>query len=466
MARKSKFSKMRLIISILALLIAGNLIAQKPTDASALFDEGRFAEAADINRQLLKKKPKDAVLNVRLARCLEAMGNHDEAIEHYRMAAENGYSKAYLYLGDLYFDRYFFAEAADAYTRWIDEGKTTPQETLHATERQRQATLGAQMLHRIEDIALIDSTIAAKTNFFAKIAIPREMGTFFASNTDYVGFESGRQDRRYLTLRNGGQTDLYHTDKLMGEWTTPPLLSNKLNTTSNENFPFVAADGITIYFGSEGHDGLGGYDIFTSRYNSDTDSYLPPQNVGMPFNSTGNDYMMAFDELNGIGWFATDRFRADDSVVIYRFVPNATRLILRDKTDDELRDAALLRTYRIAKAPQKIVFPGDNRHTTTHAERFIINDTTIYFSENDFKNADARKNFVTLCALQLQMAQKRFTLQAKRELWAITDASDERTRLANDILTLEKTITIIDRQIRRYEQEIRRLENSAIGTSN
>ena len=120
----------------------------------------------------------------------------------------------------------------------------------------------------------------------------------------------------------------------------------------------------------------------------------------------------------------------------------------------------------MAEAPQKIVFPGDNRHTTTHAERFIINDTTIYFSENDFKNADARKNFVTLCALQLQMAQKRFTLQAKRELWAITDASDERTRLANDILTLEKTITIIDRQIRRYEQEIRRLENSAIGTSN
>ena len=83
---------MRLIISILTLLIAGNLIAQKPTDASALFDEGRFAEAADINRQLLKKKPKDAVLNVRLARCLEAMGNHDEAIEHYRMAAENGMS--------------------------------------------------------------------------------------------------------------------------------------------------------------------------------------------------------------------------------------------------------------------------------------------------------------------------------------------------------------------------------------
>lgn len=456
---------MKLIVSILALLFALNITAQKPADASALFDEGRFAEAADINRQLLKKKPKDAVLNVRLARCLAAMGATDNAIEHYRIAAENGYSKAYLYLGDLYFDRYFFAEAAEAYTQWIDEGKPTPQETLHAAERQRQATLGAQLLRRIEDIALIDSTITSKTNFFAKIAIPREMGTFFASNTDYVGFESGRQDRRYLTLRNGGQTDLYQTYKLMGEWTQPQPLSPMLNTAHNEDFPFVAADGITIYFGSEGHDGLGGYDIFTSRYNSDTDSYLPPQNVGLPFNSTGNDYMMAFDELNGIGWFATDRFRTDDSVVIYRFVPNATRLILRDKTDDELRDAALLRTYRTAEAPQKIILSGD-AHQTTQDKQFIVNDTTIYSSENDFKNAEARKKFVTLCALQMQLAQKRFTLQAKRELWAISDVGDERTRLANDILTLEKTIIITEQQIRRYEQEIRLCENEMLHTEN
>ena len=65
----------------------------------------------------------------------------------------------------------------------------------------------------------------------------------------------------------------------------------------------MAADGITIYFGSEGHEGLGGYDIFTSRFNSETADYLPPQNVGMPFNSPYNDYMMAFDELAGVGCF-------------------------------------------------------------------------------------------------------------------------------------------------------------------
>ena len=36
---------------------------------------------------------------------------------------------------------------------------------------------------------------------------------------------------------------------------------------------------------------MGGYDIFVTRYNSDTDNYLNPENVGMPFNSPFNDYM-------------------------------------------------------------------------------------------------------------------------------------------------------------------------------
>ena len=48
------------------------------------------------------------------------------------------------------------------------------------------------------------------------------------------------------------------------------------------------ADGVTIYYASDG-EGLGGYDIFVTRYNTNTDTYLVPENVGMPFNSPYND---------------------------------------------------------------------------------------------------------------------------------------------------------------------------------
>ncbi len=452
---------MKQTITILSLLLCFLLSAQKPADASRLFEEGNFAEAAEINRKLLKKKPKDAVLNARLARCLQALGNTDEAIEHFRIAAENGYDKANLYLGDIFFDAYFFAEAAEVYEIWTQSDKITNEEKNAAEKRLQQARLGAELLQRVEDIALIDSIVTPKQDFFKQIAIPREIGTFFASKNDEIGFESGRKDRRYSTQHNGEQSDLYQSFKLMDEWSEPMALSAILNTEKNENFPFVAADGITIYFGSEGHENLGGYDIFTSRYNSDTDRYLPPQNVGFPFNSTGNDYMMAFDEMAGIGWFVTDRFRNDDSVTIYRFIPNAQRLILRNKTDDELRNAALLCTFRTAEAPQKVVLLSETEQKNSEKE-FIVNDTTIYKSEKEFKNEDARKKFVSLRELKIQLEQKKFTLQAKRELWAISETEHERTHLANEILALEKSILLITQQIERYENEIRETENDTL----
>lgn len=43
--------------------------------------------------------------------------------------------------------------------------------------------------------------------------------------------------------------------------------------------PVCLSDGVTIYYATDG-EGLGGYDIFVTRYNTNTDSYLTPENVG------------------------------------------------------------------------------------------------------------------------------------------------------------------------------------------
>ena len=65
----------------------------------------------------------------------------------------------------------------------------------------------------------------------------------------------------------------------------------------NADYPYVLTDGITIYYASDGPGSMGGYDIFVTRYNTNTDSYLMPENVGMPFNSPYNDYMYVIDEF-------------------------------------------------------------------------------------------------------------------------------------------------------------------------
>ena len=56
--------------------------------------------------------------------------------------------------------------------------------------------------------------------------------------------------------------------------------------------------------------------------------YSEPINIGMPFNSPANDYLYVFDEMTHIGWFATDRFQHQDTVVVYEFVPNKEKILI------------------------------------------------------------------------------------------------------------------------------------------
>ena len=101
-------------------------------------------------------------------------------------------------------------------------------------------------------------------------------------------------------------------------------MPGSINESGNANDPFVLSDGVTIYYATDG-EGLGGYDIFVTRYNTNTDSYLTPENVGMPFNSPYNDYMYVIDEYNNLGWFTSDRFQPEEKVCIYVFIPNSSK---------------------------------------------------------------------------------------------------------------------------------------------
>lgn len=107
----------------------------------------------------------------------------------------------------------------------------------------------------------------------------------------------------------------------------------------------MLSDGTTLYFASSGEESLGGYDIFVTRLNLNTGNYLVPENMGMPFNSIYNDYMLAIDELNNVGWFVSDRFQEEDKLIVYLFIPNTEKKIYRG--GDEARARSLARISAI-----------------------------------------------------------------------------------------------------------------------
>jgi outer membrane protein OmpA-like peptidoglycan-associated protein len=85
-------------------------------------------------------------------------------------------------------------------------------------------------------------------------------------------------------------------------WSTPRNLGPVINTPGTELSPFLATDGVSLYFSSTGHPGYGKNDIFVSRRLDDTwTNWSVPQNIGMPVNSKGMD---AYYSIPASGEFA------------------------------------------------------------------------------------------------------------------------------------------------------------------
>lgn len=85
-----------------------------------------------------------------------------------------------------------------------------------------------------------------------------------------------------------GGTDIYMSKKEAGLWSEPVNLGASFNTDLNEDTPFMLEDGKTIYFSSQGHSSMGGYDIFYTQLNDDG-SWSEPENLGYPLNTTDDD---------------------------------------------------------------------------------------------------------------------------------------------------------------------------------
>lgn len=95
---------------------------------------------------------------------------------------------------------------------------------------------------------------------------------------------------------NGG-FDLYLSRKLPdGSWADPENLGATINTTYNENYPYLTNNGKTLYFASEGHNSIGGYDIFKSEYNDEKSTWSKAENIGYPLNTPLNDYSICFTQ--------------------------------------------------------------------------------------------------------------------------------------------------------------------------
>jgi hypothetical protein len=430
------------------------LFSQTINDANLLYGSKKFSEALVIYKTLLKNKPNDIALNFGVGKTFFALEKYEQSIDYLKIASEKNYQNSAKLLALANFYTYRFAAAAEYFEK---------NPALDTENYYHRAKAGEKMLKKVENVIFTDSIILNKNDLPQYYPQNSEIGFIFSTSAEnkicgeLFGFLSGKKDRKIFAQNIDNQIDLYQSNFFLDGWSEPKKLSETLNTDLCENYPFVLSDGVTIYFASQGHENLGGYDIFMSRANN-SGEFLAPQNIGMPFNSPANDYLMVIDEQKNRGYFASDRNLPDGKVAVYQFVYKEQKNILRENDEDILREKA--RNIVVLKSQNAVVQEQnftEGLHKTTEDFYFILTDTVVYQYFSDFKNSEALEKFYQLLNLKnsLNLIEKDLNFCRNSYIFA---ENEEKFILAEKILYNEKKQQLLENKINTLEKEIRKLE--------
>ena len=465
----------KITILLLFLLLLSPVYGQTIDEARALYANNKYEEAKPMFAKFLKSYPNNANYNFWYGVCALKTHEPEEAVKPLELANKRRVPDAALHLSNAYLATYRFEEAIDILEAFIKTESRRRRNTDHLEEILEQSKLNFRMLKGVEQVIVIDSIVVDKSNFIDTYRLSEESGilSYYSNgNSDALNprptsYQTERGNKLYHSTINGaGFYQLYMQTKLGDEWSESKPITELNKDSVNLNYPFVLNDGVTLTYATDDKRELGGYDIMVTRYNTNTDSYLVPENVGMPFNSIYNDYMYAIDEFNNLGWFASDRFQPKDKVCIYIFIPNKVKRTYSYESleIEELRKLASLENIKLTWKDEQAVKDGLQRlqfaltyRPTTEKSgdfNFIVNDYYTYTSLKDFKTNQGREEF-----MKLQVMERDYKDQKKRldQIRAEYNKESDKNK-APAIIDLENRLMEMAREINKQYKLIRSLE--------
>ena len=466
----------RYILTALVVCMSCAVFAQDQAQARKWFIEKEYAKAKPVFAKLVKNNPKSGSINYWYGVCLNETGEHAKALPYLKKAIDSDVENAYRYIGDYYLSDGKYEEALDYYEQYLDRVEPTDTMFVVYTRRAERAKHELKFYKRVEKVIFVDSIVMPKDKFLTAYMLGKECGDIdkthdmFGGNTSIEGiaYRTEMSDKIYYSdVDANGRMQLYMCYKMLDSWSKPTIL-NGLPEGDN-NYPFLLADGVTIYFANNNPNGLGGYDLYVTRYNSDADRYYMAENLGMPFNSAANDYMMVIDEVNNLGWFATDRNQPEGMVCIYTFIPTETKQYYNYKVDnfEEIRRAAQIQSIASTQTDQEAVRKAQQAlfklSLETQAEdkkndfTFVIDDFTDYHSLENFKSAEARQLYVDWKSKQEKLVKLSQELETERNRYTHS-SSNERRQMTDKLLRLEQQYEQLEKEVMDMPKAIRNLE--------
>lgn len=324
------------------------------------------------------------------------------------------------------------------------------------------------MREMTQQIIIVDSIVVNKDQFLASIRLSSECGqlmntgAFFRNQLQGTLYLNEMGNKVYFSQPDGHQQQLYTADKLGNEWSKPQPLQGLSEGIDEASYPFMLTDGLTFYFAGKGEESIGGYDIFMTRYDSRSGSFLKPENIGMPFNSEANDYMYAIDEANRIGYFVSDRRQPEGKVCIYIFIPSDTRKTYDNSkyTEEQIRNfadiASIADTWGNG-TERKAALDRIKSKYATHDVPGQLVSTGDAASAVEFHSKEANSLYQKLLKEQNALDIVNSNLDMLRQKYHKANAS-ERNSMKSEILKLEEQALQLNASVKQLTKATRNAE--------
>lgn len=204
--------------------------------------------------------------------------------------------------------------------------------------------------------------------------------------------------------------------------------------------PVLSQDGKTLYFSSEGLYGMGGYDLYKSELDEDSGEWGTPVNLGFPFSSPFNDYLLMNTDDGRHTIFASDRDCPADSVRIYVIEFDAMPVRKPLEGIDALREMMSLKKPVPQESAEEAVRSGESAVPENA-------DTRRYMLK--MQEVKALRDSIYACGKALDQERVRF---------AMSDDEEERLSLTGVILRREAALPVLQDSLSRAREELQMIE--------
>ena len=345
--------------------------------------------------------------------------------------------------GQKFHKNYLFDKAIAIYNNLIEKDidstfKVSVQKGLILSEN------GKSMLQYAANVEPIEQKITPFNHFFLKypgfedkewIQTPANLLGTDSTVTlyNYMHFPKEATMLAYSAPDTSGVWNIYTITKLTDTtWSAPAILNENITTSGNEVFPYLSADNKRLYFSSNGHSGMGGYDLFYCNWDEELNDWDTPHNLGFPYSSVENDYLY-YNTPDGIFTiFASDRITKKESeVTIFSVLYDATP-IKQSVEQDKAYGISLLKTQK-----EKAKESGTSNKKTD--SEYAKTSNKIRELRNTLKSADEK-------------------LQIRREEYALMTDSIAKIKVAEEITAAELANLEIEAQINTANARLQEIE--------